>query len=71
MMNTSDSMPGVSGNEFLKDGCYSINVIQSLLKTNDFSFIFLIFLLLFFFYYYIFFSGAAENCRNTVDSGFC
>lgn len=44
IMNTPDSMQGVSGNEFLKDGCYSINVIQSLLKTNDFSFIFLIYL---------------------------
>ncbi len=41
MLNTPDSMQEVSGNEFLKDGCYSIYVIQSLLKSNDFSFIFL------------------------------
>lgn len=59
MLNNPNSMQGVSGNEFLKDGCYFTNVVQSLLKTNDFLINKCFILLL-----YFFFSGAAETCRK-------
>ncbi len=71
MLKTSDSMQEVSGNEFLKDGCYSIHVIQSLLKSNDFSFIFLnLFFFFFFFFYYNFFFLELQKTAGK-HNGFC
>ncbi len=67
MLKTSDSMQEVSGNEFLKDGCYSIHVIQSLLKSNDFSFIFLNLFFFFFFIIIFFFLELQKTAENIMD----
>lgn len=65
MLNNPNSMQGVSGNEFLKDGCYFTNVVQSLLKTNDFLINKCFILLLYFFFLEL--QKPAENIVNFID----
>lgn len=50
------------GNEFLQDDCFSINVIKSLLKSNDFSFNLVIFI-----YFFPLVQLTAEDIVNFVD----